>query len=108
MGYVTHDVYLGAMADVTGELGRWIVNIAMDISEPAATRLKLRNILEFMQNVSDEFVQLGYLKKQEEVDRNVKKVRELLLQCTLTRPRVDLSGALPPCKRQKSGDMNDS
>jgi len=98
--YVSHEVYLGAMADVTGELGRWTVNVAMDSSSPTTTRKRLKNILEFMQNVSDEFLQLGYSKKQEAVQRNVEKVRTLLLQCTLSRPRVDAKE--PPLKREKS------
>ena len=97
---MTHEIYLGAMADVTGELGRWTVNVAMETSSPAGTRKRLKNILTFMQNVSDEFLQLGYSKKMEAVQRNVEKVRTLLLQCTLSRPRVNISE--PPMKRERS------
>jgi len=84
------EIYLGAMADVTGELGRWSVNVAMEnMHDQQETISRLKNILTFMQCVSDEFVNLGFLKKQEAVERNVQKVRNLLLQCTLSKPRID-------------------
>jgi len=90
------EIYLGAMADVTGELGRWSVNVAMEMRDQSETVARLRNILSFMQSVSDEFVNLGFLKKQEAVERNVQKVRNLLLQCTLSKPRVDCRNLNPP------------
>merc|ERR1712178_558345 len=98
------EIYLGAMADVTGELGRWSVNVAMEnMHDQKETISRLRNILTFMQCVSDEFVNLGFLKKQEAVERNVQKVRNLLLQCTLSKPRIDCSNQInpPPLKQLK-------
>ena len=79
--HLVPEIYLGAMADVTGELGRWSVNVAMEMHNQSETLARLRNILTFMQSVSDEFVNLGFLKKQEAVERNVQKVRNLQI-CT--------------------------
>lgn len=99
------EIYLGAMADVTGELGRWSVNVAMEMRDQSETVARLRNILAFMQSVSDEFVNLGFLKKQEAVERNVQKVRNLLLQCTLSKPRVDCRNVNPPPLKQLKLDQ---
>jgi predicted translin family RNA/ssDNA-binding protein len=99
------EIYLGAMADVTGELGRWSVNVAMEMREQSETVARLRNILAFMQSVSDEFVNLGFLKKQQAVEQNVQKVRNLLLQCTLSKPRVDCREVNPPPLKQLKLDQ---
>jgi len=103
--FITTNLYLGAISDVTGELGRLSVTLAMDKTNPEKSRKYLEKILSFMQEVYDEYCYVydeheedeKKNKKMEENDKikainsNIKKVRDLLLQMVLSRPRMSLA-----------------
>ena len=92
--FITTNLYLGAISDVTGELGRLSVTLAMDKTNPEKSRKYLEKILNFMQEVYDEYcyVYNGHEenKKITAINFNIKKVRDLLLQVVLSRPRMSL------------------
>ena len=87
---------------MTGELGRWCVNLQMDRSDPEKTERQLKDILAVMQMIYDELQYLNYFsrngKKQDQVKVNIEKVRNLLLQSIMVtrRPRIDMSESRNP------------
>lgn len=83
------------MSDVTGELGRYCVDLAISKQNPAKCKILLESILNFMQEIYDEYL---YLYPDSESDKkitaigfNIKKVRDLLFQMSISRPRKNLS-----------------
>ena len=95
--YISLKGYLGAVSDVTGELGRYCVTLAMTVqSQPQLSKKTLKTILDLMQDIYDEYQFLypsaNEDKKIKAIETNVRKVRDLMFQMEISRPRVDVLG----------------